>query len=219
MAMIQKPKSDMTGGRKIAALSLSYHKPLLIRAGYSPEKGLLSVVERKEFSQDIRNLKNELPDLLQNYAANGYVVVVDETIPIFARYGRPLKLEMVGADNRPVIVSALEAYNAMTDYSILHFKKGVTPIDIPASIVDEDRDDSGKLAYRIDWEQVTADNAALLLTIYAAVNDSLYDPETTKELFKLLGGQKKKHNSTAGIKSALQSLDIAATKRVTHEKG
>ncbi|EGQ7810300.1 hypothetical protein I6Y99_004341 [Vibrio parahaemolyticus] len=205
----------MATDKRLAVLSLSHGKPILMRAGY--RDGLLVVVESKELPPDMRTIQNLLPGLLTKFKQKGYVLIVDEVISYFGAYGRPLRLEDTGSTGKPVLVSALEAYKSMDGYNMLQFSKGVVPIDIPDSIVEEEKDRDGRAVFNIDWDQLSPDSAALLLLVYAAVNDSFFDSSTANAMFAALRPSKSKQPAKS-FQAALMRLDVQKTKAVTGEK-
>ncbi|HHY0551853.1 TPA: hypothetical protein ACVU5P_004172 [Vibrio parahaemolyticus] len=204
----------MATDKRLVVLSLSHGKPVLLRAGY--RDGLLVVVENKTLPPDMRALQKALPPLFEQYRKGKYVIIIDEVIPYFDKYGRSVRLEDSGTNEKPVLISALESYKSMDAYHMLMFK-GITPIDIPDSIVDEDKDRDGRAVFNIAWDQLESDSAALLLLVYAAVNDSAFDMSTAEAMFSALRPKRKKP-PLKSFGDALTRFDIQKTKEVTGEE-
>lgn len=174
--------------KRIAVLSLSSGSPRLMLAGV--EDGQVSIVKCEELPRSMIVLKLKLPKQLQKLKEKGFVLLVDEVLPHFAKYGRAVKIDDKGPNGQPVVVTAMQAYNNLKSLEAITFPSGEGGrFEISPSLVDEVRGTDGKIVYNIDWSELRPDTYALLFTIYAATQDSLKDTSTMKEFFKLLGGK------------------------------
>ena len=99
---------------------------------------------------------------------------------ISIQHGRPVRLSNVDPiTGRPVLVEALMTYQELKQQMAITFPVGESSrYDIPASLVDEDRDLNGRQRYNVDWESLKSESAALLLCVYAttcnAVDSNVY---------------------------------------------
>ncbi|GAL07923.1 maturation control [Photobacterium aphoticum] len=168
-------------------------------AGY--KDGTLHVIDCKPLPQNLEALKKSLPKSMAKHKKKGFVVLVDEVIPVFAKYGRSCRLGQAGADGRPVLITALEAYRNMSRLQAISFPPGKSGFfDISESVVEEQRDAGGRVTYHIDWAELRPEATLLLMAVYGAVADSMLDTGTIKHLFNLIGGNKKESESTQPLK-------------------
>ncbi|MEC6832976.1 hypothetical protein VXS06_14510 [Photobacterium toruni] len=174
--------------KRIFAVSLSNNEPMSLLAGY--RDGQLHIVDCKPLPRSLAKLKKTLPNRLIRLKETGFIVLVDEVMPVFGRYARSLKLSDVGTDGRPVLVSALQTYRNMVNLQAITFPPTDSgAFDISESIVEERRDLNGNISYHIDWSELRAESTLLLLVIAGAMQESLLDACTTISLLKQLGGQ------------------------------
>ncbi len=190
--------------KRIAVFSMSSKVPQLMLSGLVD--GELHVTKRESFRADIHELKSSIPSKLDKLRERGYVVVVDEVTPCFSRHGRPLRLADKGIDGRPVIVAAMETLGALKKYDAITYPDGLKP-EPPQSIVNEVHSPTGEVSYRIDWEQLRPESVALLLSIYAATNDTLSDAYNVKALFKELGIQSQRESRVSSMTRIFASID------------
>lgn len=177
--------------KRIYILSTAQSEPMQLVAGYA--NGTLHIVEHKRLHRSLAKLKETLPDKLDDLRQKGFIVLVDEIMPVFAKHGRSARLGHVGSDGRPILVSALETYRNMRNLQAISFPAGMDGVfDVSDSIVEEVRDGNGRLTYNIDWSELKAESVILLLAVYAATQDSLYDAPTAMNLMKALGARKQK---------------------------
>lgn len=168
--------------KRIVVLTLSQNQPLLMISGF--KDGELHIIETEHLVSDMRTLKESLPKRLTKYANAGFIVLVDEVIPFFNRFGRAVRLQDFGSDGVAIIVSSIRSYRNLTNYNAISYPDGVAGLyDIPESIIEETRDDKGQINYRIDWSEIRPESCALLLSVHAALSNSLYDAPTAKALF------------------------------------
>jgi hypothetical protein len=172
--------------KRIAVLTMSLASPRLMLAG--ERDGILHIIECKTLDSNLSQLQSTLPDKLDALRKKGFVLLVDEVMPHFARYGRAVKLSDLDASGRPIIVSAMEAYRNLKAYKAITYPSGTgSQYDISPSIVDEVRGTDGKTSYLIDWEVLKPQTVALLFVVYAATQDSFFDATSMKSLFNELG--------------------------------
>lgn len=138
------------------------------------------------------SLKLTLPEKLEKLKKGGFIVLVDEVTPYFSKYGRAVRLSELDAKGRPIIVSAMEAYNYLTSLSAITYPPNAGGrFEVSPSIVEEVRGTDGKPTYNIDWSELRPDTYALMFVVYAATQDSIGDTVTLKSLFGLLRKPKK----------------------------
>ncbi|WP_432773926.1 hypothetical protein [Vibrio parahaemolyticus] len=176
--------------KRIAILTLSSGEPRLMLAGV--DNGQLFIIQCDRLERSMMSLKLTLPDKLKKLKDKGFVVLVDEILPYFYKYGRAVRLSDLDASGRPIIVAAMEAYNN------LHALGGITyprdaggRFEVSPSVVDEVRGTDGKAVYNIDWNELQPDTFALMFAVYAATQDNLLDRSSLKQFFAQLNKPKE----------------------------
>lgn len=181
--------------KRIAVLTLSSGEPRLMLAG--ADDGQLFIIKCDRLERSMISLKLTLPNKLKKLRDSGFVVLVDEVIPYFAKYGRAVRLSDLDPNGRPVIVSAMEAYKSLMQLGgITYPADSGGRFEVSPSVVEEVRGTDGKAVYNIDWTELAADSYALMLVIYAATQDNLLDACTLKQVFKMLGSRPKDDNES-----------------------
>lgn len=184
--------------KRIAVLSLSSSSPRLMLAGV--QDGQVSIVKCEELPRSMLTLKIALPKKLKKLKDSGFVLLVDEVIPHFAKYGRAVSLHDLDGQGRPIVVAAMQAYNNLKTLEAITFPNGEGGrFDISSSLVDEVRGTDGKPVYNIDWNELRPDTYALLFTVYAATQDNALDASTLKDIFTLLGASKPEPTKENGM--------------------
>ncbi|HHX8365068.1 TPA: hypothetical protein ACVOZA_004198 [Vibrio alginolyticus] len=175
---------------RIAVLTLSSGQPRLMLAGV--DDGQLHIIECQQLERSLMSLKLTLPEKLEKLKKGGFIVLVDEATPYFSKYGRAVRLSDLDTKGRPIIVSAMEAYNYLTSLSAITYPPNAGGrFEVSPSIVEEVRGTDGKPTYNIDWSELRPDTYALMFVVYAATQDSIGDTVTLKSLFGLLRKPKK----------------------------
>ena len=174
--------------KRIAVLSMSSGDPRLMLAGV--DDGQVSIVKCEELPRSMLTLKLKLPSKLKNFRDKGFVVLVDEIVPYFAKYGRAVSMDDKTANGLPLVVAAMQAYTSLKSLQSITFPKGDGGrYEISPSLVEQIRGADGKITYNIAWDELRPDTYALLFAIYAATQDSLLDSSTLKDVFNLLGNK------------------------------
>ncbi|EPN8252301.1 hypothetical protein ACT3SD_003940 [Vibrio alginolyticus] len=175
---------------RIAVLTLSSGQPRLMLAGVND--GQLHIIECQQLERSLMSLKLTLPEKLEKLKRSGFIVLVDEVTPYFSKYGRAVRLSALDAKGRPIIVSAMEAYNYLSSLNAITYPPNVSGrFEVSPSIVEEVRGTDGQPMYNIDWSELRPDTYALMFVVYAATQDSISDTVTLKSLFDLLRKPKK----------------------------
>ena len=172
--------------KAILCVCMSHGDPICLFAGY--KDGFLIVHSIKKLPINMRRLKDTLPDILRKHQEAGWVVAIDEPLPVFSKYGIPLSLESIGSDERPVIVRALEIQRYLSRLSAIRYTKEIGCIDISDSLIDEMRDGNGNITYKVNWQEVQPESLALLMAAYIAVTDTLFDKPSVTALFDAING-------------------------------
>lgn len=199
--------------KRIAVLTLSSGEPRLMTAGV--DDGQVFIIKCEQLERSMLKLKMTLPSKLKKLKKGGFVLLVDEVIPYFSKYGRSVKLDDVDVKGRPVVAAAMQAYSYLKSFDGIVFPAGTASnFDISPSLVEEVRGTDGKMAYNVDWDELRPETYALLFTLYAATQDSLLDVATMKEMLDILG---KSQTSTQKNQSTMDNVFHGRHKRLSAE--
>lgn len=181
-----------------------------ILAGYRDDQ--LHIISCERLPRNLSKLKELLIPKIKSFQEKGFIVLVDEVLPVFSNYARAVKLSDIDSSGTPIMVSSLQAYKNMAMLQAITF-----PIcdsgafDIPDSIVEEQRDSSGRVNYRINWTDLRPESTLLLLSIHAATQSCLYDAPATNQLLSELGIShyisEPSHNSSSAFQAITRGYD------------
>lgn len=160
--------------KKIAIVCLSARTPMFALAGWRNE--VLHLLEVKTIPASRTEIDSKLLPTLADLTAKGFDILVDEVSPrVSVKYGRLVRLSDVDPlVGQPVLVAAIQAYNELRNQKAITYPEGsASRYEIPDSLIDEERDGTGKARYHIDWEALKAETAALLLSVYAATSATM----------------------------------------------
>lgn len=190
--------------KRIAVLSMSSGDPRLMLAGV--DDGQVSIVKCEELPRSMLTLKLKLPSKLKNFRDKGFVVLVDEIVPYFAKYGRAVSMDDKTDNGLPLVVAAMQAYTSLKSLQSITFPKGDGGrYEISPSLVEQIRGADGKITYNIAWDELRPDTYALLFAIYAATQDSLLDSSTLKDVFSLLGNKNQPENVNNRMNAVMEA--------------
>lgn len=134
---------------RIAVLTLSSGQPRLMLAGVND--GQLHIIKCQQLERSLMSLKLTLPEKLEKLKRSGFIVLVDEVTPYFSKYGRAVRLSALDAKGRPLIVSAMEAYNYLSSLNAITYPPNASGrFEVSPSIVEEVRGTDGQPMYNID---------------------------------------------------------------------
>ena len=207
--------------KRIYTVSLTGTEPLAMIAGY--RDGQLHIIKCERLTPNLAELKKTLPEKLTKLQKDDFIILVDEVIPVFAKYGRPCRLSDVDQDGRPLIVTSLEQYNNMMKLQAITFPSDAGgQFEISSSVVDEQRNVNGQLVYHVDWSELRPETTCLLLSIHAALSTNLFDKVSLAGLFKALGAQTTKPPHVAAFDAVTRGYDrdflsVDGLKRGRHE--
>ncbi|HIF9347086.1 TPA: hypothetical protein ACX6RX_003197 [Photobacterium damselae] len=192
--------------KRLFIVSLSGNRPMSMLAGF--RDGTLHIAECKSLPNNIRTLKKELPEQMKKLAGKGFIILIDEVVPIFSQYGRAISLSDIDANGVPIVISAMRSYRNMNDLQMITLPTGDGGIfDINDSLVEEIRDGKGQIAYRINWSELKTESSMLLLAISAALNDSLLDKSTMSDLIKLIGSSQEQTTLSSPFINIISTID------------
>lgn len=176
--------------QRIAVFSMSYGKACLMLSGV--KDGSVHVVECRTLDNNVRSLNEKLHSQLESYRKNGFVVIVDEVIPNFAKHGRSVRLDSETPSGAPLLVEAMKAYQNLSAFKAISFPKNAGGMfQISETLFDEVRGNDGKVQYRIDWQSLKPEHVCLLLTVYTATSPSLGDSQSFSAFLSAIDTQGK----------------------------
>lgn len=116
-------------------------------------------------------------------------LVIEDHSSLFRSFGRSIRIDGQHADSRPVLVAAMERYNALTSVNAITYPDSMmTSLKISTSIYNVKHNDRGEIAYLIDWDSLTDERRIFLLSVYAAMCQTVYQ---SGFLDRILGGSAK----------------------------
>ncbi|HEY3591727.1 MAG TPA: hypothetical protein VGL07_16940 [Buttiauxella sp.] len=184
-------------------------------AVYASESQTLHFMGAKTLPKSRKEMDAVLKEELSRYAMADAIILIDEAQPrISRRYGSHCRLGSIDiATGKPVIVVALEHYKELGIQQAISFPDCSGRYDIPASIVDEDRDGKGEAMYRINWPEVTPEIALLLLAVYGI---SYNDVSSIGYLKKMFGGRRSERTPSviAPLVNTLSAYDKLEAERL-----
>ncbi|MFH4670943.1 hypothetical protein [Vibrio alginolyticus] len=172
--------------KRIAVITLSTGKARLMLSGV--QDGAVHIVECKNLPSNIKELNKTLHKRLDALRRQGFIVIVDEVLPNFAKHGRAVRLDGESASGTPIVVEAMKAYQNLKKFQSISFPANAGGMmEISETLYNEVRGNDGKVQYRIDWHSIKPESVALLLTVYTAVNPSLGDAQSFSDFLNVLG--------------------------------
>lgn len=190
--------------KRIAVLSMSSGDPRLMLAGV--DDGQVSIVKCEELPRSMLTLKLKLPSRLKKLRDKGFVVLVDEVVPYFAKYGRSVSMDDKTANGLPLVVAAMQAYTSLKSLQSITFPKGDGGrYEISPSLVEQIRGADGKINYNIAWDELRPDTYALLFAVYAATQDSLLDSSTLRDVLDLLNSKSQPEQLNDRMQSVIKA--------------
>lgn len=135
------------------------------------------VVSRKSINPaQFEQIKQEM----YVYKQRGFTVVVNEPLTRFAPGFNLCRLSDQDSNGQPKLITALTAYQQLTQRKAIKFAEGCKRIDIPTTVYNKEMDDKGKISFSIDWDMLNEAALALLTLIYS----SLYHISTEANYLK-----------------------------------
>lgn len=172
--------------RRVAVLTMHGGNPKLMLSGVAD--GVIHIVRCESLERNARKLNETLPSRLEKLRQNGSIVVVDEPIPNFYKYGRAVRLDSESPSGKPVLVEALQAYESLMGLKAITFpEKSGGAFRISDDLYEESRGNDGKAAYRINWPEIKPEVVALLLTVYVSTQQSMSDTTNFNAFLSELG--------------------------------
>jgi hypothetical protein len=181
--------------KRIAVLTLSMGQARLMLSGF--KDGVLHVVECKSLPNNAKKLNKTLHGRLESLRKQGFIVIVDETIPNFAKHGRAVRLDGETPAGVPIVVEAMKTYRNLKQFQSITFPANAGGMmEISETLFDEVRGNDGRTQYRIDWHSLKPESVALLLTVYTATNPSLGDAQSFSDFLSALTEEQNKRDQS-----------------------
>lgn len=144
--------------------------------------GRLQILQCESFPLHNKDKAAQLQLKMAKLARNGYTVAVDEGVPYFGQ--GYLRTALVGDDQngRLRLATAMEAYQNLNTRKNLRYSGVVNIGKINDDIIDNEPDEQGGIRYRVAWDDLKQEQAALLVAVYNAVTD-LHDRNFLSSMF------------------------------------
>lgn len=102
-------------------------------------------------------------------------LVIEDHSGLFRSFGRSIRIDGVHADARPVLVAAMERYNSLNMVNAITYPDSMmTSLKVSSSLYNLKHNDRGEIAYLIDWDSLTDERRVFLLSVYAAMCQTVY---------------------------------------------
>ena len=129
---------------------------------------------------------------MQNYKKRGFLVVVSEAIPRLSVGFNRFSLAESDNAGQPKLVAAMVAYQHLSRRKMITFDKSVRRVSIPENVYEKEVSDKGVVTFRIDWDGISEDALALLITVYNCVYHTTTESTFLKSVFSNLNSKRVK---------------------------
>lgn len=153
----------------------------------------------------IRSTKeyNAIRSEMAQYKNRGFTVVVNEPLPRLASGFIRCDLADTDSTDQPKLIAALTAYQQLSQRKAIRFAEGCKRVDVPSNTYEKVIQDSGKTAYRIDWDTISEEAVCLLTFVYNAIYHTSTETNYLKALFSELNKKKQKRRIYSNFKSGV----------------
>ncbi|MGL5469494.1 MAG: hypothetical protein ACRDCT_15125 [Shewanella sp.] len=148
-------------------------------------------------------LQAELESIRQKAEKYGAHLVIEDPTGLFGAVGTCIRLDDKSEKNRPVVVEAMERYTSLSAMGGITYPAGTeSQFAITGSLYNVIQNDSGRVAYQIDWDKLKDGSRVLLLSIYAAMCQTPYHQGYLARFFNALTtGASTKRNPFEGLEA------------------
>lgn len=120
---------------------------------------------------------------MEGYKRRGFLVVVSEAIPRLSKGFNRCSLAEADNEGQPRLVAAMVAYQQLSRRKLITFDKSVRRVSIPENVYEKEVNDRGVVTFRIDWDGISEEALALLVTVYNCVYHTPTESTYLKTLF------------------------------------
>ncbi|MGL6123367.1 MAG: hypothetical protein ACRC1W_10180 [Shewanella sp.] len=194
----------MSDIRVIAVTLNAKREPLMVMATFTTTA--LHIASVTQLPVDAPSLQVELESVRLKAEKYGAHLVVEDPTGLFGAVGTCIRLDDKSERNRPVIVEAMERYTSLSALGGITYPAGTeSQFAITGSLYNVIQNDSGRMAYQIDWDKLKDGSRVLLLSIYAAMCQTPYHQGYLARLFNALsGGSSASHNPFEGLQPSAE---------------
>lgn len=148
----------------------------------TPLMALVTATENALHINSIEKLPSNLVSLTTRMAALKVKafkldaeLVIEDHSGMFRSFGRAIRIDGQHADSRPVLVAAMERYKALSTVNAITYPDGLmTSLKITTNIYNLKHNDRGEISYLIDWDSLTDERRIFLLSVYAAMCQTVF---------------------------------------------
>lgn len=163
----------MTESRVMVVSTATKQAPLL--ALVTATENALHINSVEKLPSNLVSLTTRIAALkVQAFKLNAELVIEDHS-GLFRNFGRAIRIDGQHADSRPVLVAAMEKYKALSTVNAITYPDGLmTSLKITTNIYNLKHNDRGEISYLIDWDSLTDERRIFLLSVYAAMCQTVY---------------------------------------------
>ena len=199
--------------RVIAVSMATSSNPLLLMGSVTPNGLHLIKVER--IKSNLADIKSRLQEAVDTSQQHGASLFLEDTTGMLGSYGYDIKMDRKLPDGRPVLVVAIERYEALKKLNAITYPSegGSTSFVIGSGIMETLVGDDGKTTYRIDWSQLNDESRVLLLLIYGGMCQHTYHQGYLDRVYKEVGKQNVVADKPSSFHALTTGYDNAVNKR------
>jgi hypothetical protein len=154
--------------------------------------GLLFVQKIEAVSSARQSDLQKARHVMKEYKSRGFFVTVSEPLARFSPGFHTSSLASKDGTGQPRLVDAITAYQQLNRRNALMFADGVRKVSIPDSVYEKEVSDAGVISYRIDWDSISDEALALLVTVYNCVFHTSTESTYLKSVFNAINHKKRR---------------------------
>jgi hypothetical protein len=168
---------------RIIAVSLAVKATPLV-AMATATSNALHIISIEKLPRTVSKIKERLAELKAKASEVGAELVIEDQSGLLSGFGRPLRLDGKGINGQPVLVEAMERYNALTNVGAITYpEQNKSSMTLSRSLYNIKHSDGGTVSYVIDWEQLRDEQRVMLVCLHAALCQSVFNTGFIDQMF------------------------------------
>lgn len=184
----------MSDNRIIIVSTATKHSPLMALVTATDHALHINSVEK--LPTNLIELTAKLVGLKAKAAKLNAELVIEDHSSFFRSFGRSIRIDGQHADSRPVLVAAMERYKSLSGVNAITYPESMqTSLSITTNIYNVKHNDRGEISYLIDWDSLTDERRIFLLSVYAAMCQTVYQSGFLDRVLSAAIGDKEPLNA------------------------